>query len=65
VDAACLAVGTVAREGSFQSGEGLWVEASFGEDWAEVGQSAEVDIGGSFSRNCGWWGVKRECGNLI
>jgi hypothetical protein len=27
VDEACLAVGMVAREGSFQVGEGTWAEA--------------------------------------
>ena len=35
----------IAREGSFQGGEGIWVEADVGEDLAEVGWSAKVDKG--------------------
>ena len=39
---ACFRSGTVAREGSFHSGDGTRVEAAVGEDLAEVCWSAEV-----------------------
>ena len=37
MDGTCLAVGTVAGEGSFQGGEGKRTEAGVVEDLAEVG----------------------------
>ena len=33
----CFTVGMVAREGSFQDGEGTWMEVDTGEDLAKVG----------------------------
>ena len=45
MDGACFAMGTVAREGLFQSGEGTRVEVGLGDDLAEVGWSVEVDSG--------------------
>ena len=43
VDGTSHAVGTVARMGCFQGGEGTRVEAFVGEDLTEVGLSVEVD----------------------
>ena len=62
MDGVCVTAGKIPTEGSFQGGEGTWAEAGVVEDLAEVGESAEVDRGGL--GNCGWWDLRRGCGNL-
>jgi hypothetical protein len=44
-----LEAGKVAKDGSFQGGEGTWAEADVGEDWTEVGWSVENLTVGGFS----------------
>ena len=44
MDETCLAADTVAWEGSFNGGELTRVVACVGEDLAEIGWSAEVDV---------------------
>ena len=43
----------------------MWTEVSVDEYLTEVGWSAEVDGAGIFLGNCGWWGLRRGCKNLI
>jgi hypothetical protein len=62
VDGECLVAGMVAWDRSFQGGEKMWTEEGVDENLAEVGGSAEVE---EFFGNCGWWGLRRGCGNFL
>ena len=46
VDGTCLAAGTVAREGSFQGGEGTRAEADLVRIWPKLGGLQKVTMGG-------------------
>ena len=47
MDGACFVACTVARQGSFQGGEGMRAEVDVGNDLTEIRWSAEVDRDGS------------------